>query len=893
MRWTIILLITVLLHVPSWGHSQTVSLSVKKVSLKKVFTAIKTQTGIVFFYDVALLQDAKPVTVQLKNAPLETALNEIFKGQPLTWVLEDKTITVIKKQVSFTQAHSPAVQPVDLPLQVRGTVTNEEGYPINYVSVLIKGIKRGRTTNNNGAYLIPAHKGDVLVFSSISYITREIKVTGAEINVKLQANVRPMEVLVVGGNMGAQKRKADATAITIIDSKTLEKLPVNTLDQVFRGLVPGTNNYDAGDAPEGFPTLSIRGASSQSSLAIIAVYVDGIEYAGGSGYLSQLDKTNIDRIEIVRGPGAATLYGTGSNGGIVQIFTKKGRPGQTSMNLTTSAGFYKSKWVPQDPFQQLHNLEAVTGYKNVSLTLGGSYRANGAYLPGGGEKNKGFYAGAKFNFGKLQVNMVARYNNRNFTYSKDPSYDTAVHPRTDIIIEPFPGYTTPAFEWFNVKPRPPRNKKGLTETYITGINLSHRTTGNWINNLDAGYTTNSNEDLPIQDGTIPLQRQYVANKNNTATIRYSNVLRLQDNSNGFATVITSGAEYKRYSSSTTFTRATADATAIYKDPDNENYGAFVQANPSYKNVYLTLGMRYEKNKLFDAAWNPRIGLTTNFDSRSLTFKPKISWGRGITPPSYENRFGSPPSVYTVVYGNPGIKPQAQQGFDYGLEIYDKKGRYNFEVVRYDNVIKDMIAEVDLGPDKNDPNLAAFSSTNVAEVANNGWEFSGGYRVKRFNLMATFSIMNSTVKDTTGAYHISYLKDKAPGTSLVNLPKHTAGINFTYNFFRLFSKTDKGAISLSLTEVDGVKSVDYLTYTLDVAYGRTPYIPGQEAVGYDTQNSPVFRLGLNADYFITNDLRFFIQGSNILNSYKYEQNHQFPTHGAGWLFGFKYNITKDN
>ena len=53
-----------------------------------------------------------------------------------------------------------------------------------------------------------------------------------------------------------------------------------------------------------------------------------------------------------------------------------------------------------------------------------------------------------------------------------------------------------------------------------------------------------------------------------------------------------------------------------------------------------MGLRYEKNELFKAALNPRIGLTTNFDTRSLTIKPRISWGKGITAPSYSDRFGT-------------------------------------------------------------------------------------------------------------------------------------------------------------------------------------------------------------------------------------------------------------
>jgi outer membrane receptor protein involved in Fe transport len=885
MKFGGIIMITVLLQLSLSGQSQTLSFSGKNVPLKEIFTIIKTQTGVVFFYDAALLQDAKPVTINWKNVTLQTALNEIFKEQPLAWLLEGKTVTLIKRSVQVTPPTAVAPPPQ---IRVRGSITDVEGNPIPGVSVTIKGTRQGTVADDAGAFSILTDHKNVLAFSSVNYIPKEVKVERGEMNIKLQLDVKPMESFLVGGNMNAVKRKSVATSVTVLDSKTLEKIPVNTLDQVFRGWVPGTHSFNPGDKKEGFPTLMIRGAGGATSLSAVSVYIDGIEYSGGSGYLFQLDKNNIDRIEIVRGPGAATLYGTGSNGGIVQVFTKKSRRGQSSVNLTSSAGFYKSKWVKNDPFQQMHNLETMTGFKNVSIKLGGSYRTGGAYLPDGGEKNKGFYAGARFNIGKLQANIMGRYNVRNFHHSRPPYYDTATHPRTDLIIEPVPGNRAPIYVWFNVRPTAPRNKDAITESSISGINLNHRTTENWVNNIDAGYTMNHTREVPVQDGTIPLQSQYSSEKYQITTIRYFNVLTLENIGKGFAAVISSGAEYKKFSFSSSFTRATAATTVNRKQPDNENYGAFVQANPSYKNVYLTLGLRYEKNNLFKAAWNPRIGLTTNFEIKSLTIKPRISWGKGITSPTYEHRFGAVPTNISVVYGNPDIKPQSQQGFDYGIEVYDIKGKYKFEAVYYDNILKDMIGQQSLGSTSSDPGLQRYMYINVGKVANTGWEFSGEYRVRRFNLQGTFSVMNTVLKDTTGSYILPQLRRLAPGERLNLLPRHVAGFSITYNFFKIFAKADKGAVSFNVTEFDGVNYRDGITYALDVSYGRTPYTPG--ITSYAAKSSPVFRLGLYGDYNIVRDLRVFIQGSNILNDYTYEYNAT-PIHGATWLFGFKYNFSE--
>jgi outer membrane receptor protein involved in Fe transport len=245
---------------------------------------------------------------------------------------------------------------------------------------------------------------------------------------------------------------------------------------------------------------------------------------------------------------------------------------------------------------------------------------------------------------------------------------------------------------------------------------------------------------------------------------------------------------------------------------------------------------------------------------------------------------------TVIYANPDLKAQSQQGFDYGLEVYDKKGKYKFEAVYYNNTLQDMIGQETLGQDPGDPSLTGFIYRNVAKVANRGWEFSGEYRIRRLSLEGSFSIMNTVIKDSTGSYILNQLK-LAPGSRMINLPRHTAGFSLTYHFFKLFRQTDKGAISFNVTEVDGIKTYDYRKYALDVAYGRTSYIPNFG--GYPVETTPVFRVGLYGDYNVARELRFFVQGSNILNSYEYEFSSNYATHGATWLFGLKYNFSKSN
>ncbi len=107
MKLIIFLIITGFLQVYATGYSQTVSISAKDIPLRQVFNAVKKQAGYVFFYDADLIKNAKPVTMDLTNAPVAKVLSETFKEQPFTWSIENKTITVVKKEENAVSVVPP------------------------------------------------------------------------------------------------------------------------------------------------------------------------------------------------------------------------------------------------------------------------------------------------------------------------------------------------------------------------------------------------------------------------------------------------------------------------------------------------------------------------------------------------------------------------------------------------------------------------------------------------------------------------------------------------------------------------------------------------------------------------------------------------------------------
>src|SRR6188474_41407 len=116
MKLTAIIILSACLSASANGYSQKVTISEKNASLENVFKEIKKQTGYVFFYDVNIFDGAKPVTIQAKDVAIEQVLKEILQDQLLDYSIENKTITIVKKE------QAPLPPP---PITVRGRVVND------------------------------------------------------------------------------------------------------------------------------------------------------------------------------------------------------------------------------------------------------------------------------------------------------------------------------------------------------------------------------------------------------------------------------------------------------------------------------------------------------------------------------------------------------------------------------------------------------------------------------------------------------------------------------------------------------------------------------------------------------------------------------------------------
>jgi TonB-linked SusC/RagA family outer membrane protein len=264
---------------------------------------------------------------------------------------------------------------------IRGRVveaSSQRGIP--EARVTVTGTTLGAVTNENGEYTITAvTPGPVEVTVRRIGYGRQTQNVTVPTNEAVTANfeIRPaasqLDAVVITGTGGAVEKRTLGNSITTLDVEELNsKASMINVTEVLQSKAPGVTILPGSGAPGTAGEIRIRGASSVSGYKP-AVFIDGIRYniddignfsatgggtallAGSSQVTSALNNLNpqdIESIEIVKGPAAATLYGAAAANGVIQIITKKGTRGQQQLrwNFRGERGQSKLTLIPEDNY---------------------------------------------------------------------------------------------------------------------------------------------------------------------------------------------------------------------------------------------------------------------------------------------------------------------------------------------------------------------------------------------------------------------------------------------------------------------------------------------------------------------------------------------------------------
>jgi TonB-linked SusC/RagA family outer membrane protein len=336
MKLAIALLLVSALHANGKIAAQsTVTYSGRSVSLQTVFSAIKKQTQYTFFYRKDDLKDARPVTVDLKNASLHAALDAALNDQPLDFRIQGRTIFITRRTVP-----KPAPEKTEKAqyVPVKGIIRDSAGTPLAGASVKIKGSDKGTSTNNDGQFTLDAKPGDVLIISYVGLETREIKITGNNvIDIVLRAQQTDLSAVVLIG-YGRQSQSTVSSAVTKVDGKNIGMQPVATLGEALAGLAAGVQvQSNQGAKPGAAPVIRVRGIGSLSSSTEPLYVVDGYPLQTSEAF-SIINPSDIESIHVLKDAAASAIYGSRAANGVVIVTTKRGRKGKTDFTVSSYYG---------------------------------------------------------------------------------------------------------------------------------------------------------------------------------------------------------------------------------------------------------------------------------------------------------------------------------------------------------------------------------------------------------------------------------------------------------------------------------------------------------------------------------------------------------------------------
>jgi TonB-linked SusC/RagA family outer membrane protein len=236
---------------------------------------------------------------------------------------------------------------------IRGTVREASSQrPVEGVQVLIPGTQLSTTTDAQGRFelaAVPVGGAQIRVrapgYSSALATTMVVGGQTVSVDFALNTSVIALDEVVVTGTGASTERKQLGNTIATVKADIVQDAPVQNFSEAIAAREAGVSilpsNGMAGDGAR----IRIRGNASLTQSNEPVVYVDGVrvdngggQTTGGSGggRASRLDDINpeiIDRVEILKGAAAATLYGSEASAGVIQIFTKKGTQGRPKFSF--------------------------------------------------------------------------------------------------------------------------------------------------------------------------------------------------------------------------------------------------------------------------------------------------------------------------------------------------------------------------------------------------------------------------------------------------------------------------------------------------------------------------------------------------------------------------------
>lgn len=252
---------------------------------------------------------------------------------------------------------------------ISGKVTSSESKGLAGVSIMRKGTKKGTSTDAGGVFTIAANKGDILVFSIVSFQTKEMVVGDeAALNVVLLGSNQQLTEVVVTALGVRRERRSLGYSITEVKGEELTKARETNVMNDLEGKVAGLNVSPISGGPAASSNVIIRGVSSLGQTNQPLYVINGIPIENqpsgttnnglednGTQYdnapdlgdaIGNINPDDIETISVLKGAAASSLYGYRAKGGVILITTKsaKGNSIEVNSNAVAETVYNPTHW---------------------------------------------------------------------------------------------------------------------------------------------------------------------------------------------------------------------------------------------------------------------------------------------------------------------------------------------------------------------------------------------------------------------------------------------------------------------------------------------------------------------------------------------------------------------
>ncbi len=563
-------------------------------------------------------------------------------------------------------------------------------------------------------------------------------------------SVVPLEPVIVEAPATDPARRELPVVPGVLESFQLAQQSSGSLADALNGTIPGVWIWNASTSGLMTQYASVRGATS-FGMSAPKVYIDGIEVANPY-LLTRIPADAIDRIEVIRGPQGAALYGADAISGVTNIFTRQGAfdAGAPRFRIRSRFGLSSTDYPAGASLAQDHNLGVQLGSEHRSAALDLSVGTEGDFIPGASSRHVGANGSLRFVGTNSLITGTLRYSDEWTRTPLSPVLSDSVAGFSALTAGGGAGPTTTRpldLQQFTA---------GMRAAWSTGNHWTHTAVAGVDGYALSGDVSGFSAILSPADSALRAAGAGAVR----GTVRLSSTASVALGA-GARGAFTFAAEH-------TLLQQFTDGAQAPPGTSRNSTGFSMQADVALRDrLFLTGGLRLEHNGTLESsgiAALPMLGGSWIASAGPVGLKLRTAYGRGIRWPDLTAPQGYWEDLHEHLE-HIQLGPEMQTGIEGGVDVTLGRALL-LQVTRFDQTASGLVQRVAVanGPPSGTPGTGygnqgeagygyglASTIQSVGVITNRGWEMQASVRRRQLSVTGNLSLVDSRVRQLAAGY----------------------------------------------------------------------------------------------------------------------------------------------